>query len=207
MLGLHDAFLYCNAMSEMNGLNPAYTLDPGHTRVFRSVFQVPRMNTLRLNVYVNSKSGFRLPTETEWEYAARNADAGHTSRFPWGDHISHGLANYIATGEKDFDLSVGGVHPDYSHRRPPIADAKTFPPHGYQNRFYGLIGNVADWVLGLSDPQPEPESLRLNHFRLKGGGWERKAEQSVIGASRDWHTTPHRSFRVVLPGAGKGDSP
>jgi len=202
--GSHDAFLYCNALSEMQGRQSAYTLDPKHTHVFRSVFEIPGQSVSRLNVYVNSRSGYRLPTEDEWEYVARNADPEHRYRFPWGDHISHKLANYAATGWESFDQSVGGVHPDFANLRPPIALAKSFPPHGYQNRFYGLIGNLADLVMARPDHRSGTDELILNDFRLTGGGWDQNAGNSVVGVTREWHSTSYRSFRVVLPGNAEG---
>ena len=55
-----DAVRFCNALSEASGLSPAYTIGKGDEPSVRCDFTAP---------------GFRLPTEAEWEYAVRSADA------------------------------------------------------------------------------------------------------------------------------------
>ena len=89
----YDAVKWCNARSEMeqaNGGNasPCYYTDNLQT-VYRSG------NVALHNTNVNwIASGYRLPTEAEWEKAVRGGLTAN--RFPNGNMISHSQANYVS---------------------------------------------------------------------------------------------------------------
>jgi formylglycine-generating enzyme required for sulfatase activity len=173
----YDVVKWCNARSQLAGLTPVYYTDAGVTQVYTN---------LEVTVYVNwAAKGYRLPTEAEWEKAARGGLNGQ--RFPWGNIICETNANYygcISGCGWSYDLgpngynsigSVGGTSPATS----PVG---SFAANGYG--LYDMAGNVFEWCwdwyaaptyppgspyLGGTDPRGPvgPLSFRV----LRGGSW------------------------------------
>ncbi len=140
---------------------------------------------------------YRLPTEAEWEYAAR---AGTTTPFYWGEEADPSDANFK------------GVYPrDYTEERAISSIYGTVPVGSYAPSFwdiYDVHGNVREWTNdywnarlpgGRVDAYTGPTSGRQRAFR--GGGWEDPA-QRARSAERDGlrPTTVSASlgFRIVL---------
>lgn len=106
------------------------------------------------------KTGLRLPTEAEWEYAAR---AGTNTLFYWGDEEGGDYMWYSGNSE------------DTTH---PVGEKK---PNGFG--LYDMSGNIWEWCSDWygdnyygSSPKNNPQGLASGQYRvLRGGAWCRNA--------------------------------
>lgn len=185
----YDCVKWCNARSEMENRPPVYT-------VAGEIYRTGREDL----VVQTAAPGYRLPTETEWVYAARGGVSGN--RFAWDDSndIQHARANYWSSSIYAYDTSpTREFHPDHNDGISPY----TSPVASFAANAYGLFdmtGNVWEWCF---DWHPDwVDSDRV----LRGGSWGSNADFARVGrrdATLPVIASGNSGFRVVLTPASE----
>ncbi len=181
------AATFCNWLSVKEGLPPVYVL-AGNALVAADPVA----------------TGYRLPTEAEWEYCARLDKTGRLLKYPWGNKFppAPGSGNFGDKSAADL-LNVHLL--DYND-----GYAVTAPPQKFTVNFLGLFdmgGNAAEWChdyysiypydSGRRDVDPMGPATGKYHV-VRGSSWQSAAISSLRLAYRDYSNgkRPDLGFRI-----------
>ena len=173
----YDTVKWCNARSEKEGLTACYT-------VSGVIYRTGSSDAVTCNWNAN---GYRLPSEAEWEKAARGGRVGQN--FPWGNTISQSQADYCVysgngtTNYYSYDVTPRPgyttnfyYHPTYTTGvQPYTSPVGSFAANGYG--LYDMAGNVYEWCWDWSSgytagAQTDPRGSASGLCRVgRGGSW------------------------------------
>lgn len=165
------------------------------------VVYVTSRDAERFCQWLSAREGrkYRLPTEAEWEYAARGTD---NLVYPWGPRLESGIVANFADRRSSFAWREPGIDDGYAETAPVGSYPRGASPFGIEE----LSGNVFEWCLDFFEPyrgkpRTNPRGPTTGAQRVyRGGSWKSRAA-SLRASARHFNNPDYVSndvgFRIV----------
>jgi formylglycine-generating enzyme required for sulfatase activity len=191
--------------------------DPSHRRKrmpgagdTNPVVYVTSLDAMKFSQWLGKQDGkkYRLPTEAEWEYAARGTDG---RKYPWGNDADRGdLANFA-----DASTTFAWRHPILNDGYPESSPVGAFPGGA---SFFGveeMAGNVWEWCLEFLQPlsgrpKRNPRGAAVGTQRVcRGGSWKSRFSNlrtTARSSNAPNHSSNDLGFRIVCETASNASA-